>query len=244
MKNKLFILITVLVIAVFAGILYFARPQQAREKAADPTREIIHANMKALEKAQAEQPMPVGRIVASDHKIGFNDSAVEIIVYCDYNDLFCAEYYDDLRVLVDEYDNKITVAFRHFPLPTGQVGFTAALAAECANVQGVYWEASEALYDLKKGDNLSNETIMDTVGALAVDKDKFLACLEDEERIDELDKTVDAAERFGVYGVPTTYVDGVPLPGKYPLDDFIDSQERQRKGLRAIIDEKLEPKQM
>jgi len=75
---------------------------------------------------------------------------------------------------------------------------------------------------------------------LKLDEDKFNNCLDQEKYKDKVLKQLVAGEQAGVNGTPTIFINGEIFPGAYPLDDFINADGRERRGLRTVIKEHLD----
>lgn len=84
---------------------------------------------------------------ATNHVMGEGSTGVKLIEYGDYQCPYCAAYYPTVEAVVEEYKDKITFQFIHFPLPNlHQNAFAAARAAEAAGMQGKFWEMHDQLY--------------------------------------------------------------------------------------------------
>ena len=78
--------------------------------------------------------------------------------------------------LLKEYDSRLRVAFRDFPLPAHEHAREAALAAEAAGFQGKFWEMHDTLYREQsawsKAPN-TRELFESYAGTLGLDMDQF-----------------------------------------------------------------------
>lgn len=89
----------------------------------------------------------VPAITSVDHIRGKANAAVSLIEYGDYQCPACSEFEAVLVRALQEYGDRVTFAFRHFPLYTiHQNAGISAQAAEAAGLQGKFWEMHSALY--------------------------------------------------------------------------------------------------
>ena len=67
--------------------------------------------------------------------------------------------------------------YRHFPLTSIHPNaYPAALAAECANEQGKFWEFTDDMYENQ--DNLGDDYYAEVAGTLGMNVSKFTECFE------------------------------------------------------------------
>ena len=83
---------------------------------------------------------------ASMHIRGAPDAPVTLEEFGDYQCPPCANIAGFIDELVKEYNPRLRIVFRNFPLPVHKYGREAALAAEAAGMQGRYWEMHDLLY--------------------------------------------------------------------------------------------------
>ena len=127
--------------------------------------------------------------------------------------------------------------FRHFPLPSHINAQGAAVASECANLQGKFWQYHDLLFkngmadgtglavaDLKKyADSLGLNS-----GTLGFSKNKFNQCLDSNATLNFVTGDQKDGSAAGVSGTPTFYINGKQLVGAQPFSAF-----------QAAIDEAL-----
>lgn len=79
---------------------------------------------------------------------GPKDAKITFVEYSDLQCPFCARVYPTINQLMKDYDGKVQLVFKHFPLisihPRAQ---KASEAAECARDQGKFWEFHDALFE-------------------------------------------------------------------------------------------------
>jgi len=181
----------------------------------------------------------VKSIEESDHIWGEINAPVQLIIYSDFACPVCADFSPALETLKNEFGDELVIAFRHFPLNYHQAALPAALASECAAEQGKFWDMHNKLFTLNQSRQMSISNFSEAARELELNEDKFNNCLDQEKYKDKVLEQVAAGEQAGVNGTPTIFINGVTLPGAYPLDDFVDADGKERRGLRTIIKKNL-----
>lgn len=79
---------------------------------------------------------------------GPKDAKITFVEYSDFQCPFCARVYPTINQLMKDYDGKVQLVLKHFPLisihPRAQ---KASEATECARDQGKFWEFHDALFE-------------------------------------------------------------------------------------------------
>ncbi len=194
---------------------------------------------KALAEAKTAAVRPVRPIDKTDHIWGNLNAPVQLIIYDDFQCPFCARFYDTVEKIKKEFGDKVVIAFRHFPLRMHLYAYPAALAAECAAEQGKFWEMYDKLFIDNKAGQLSKDQFKQDAADLGLDQAKFNQCLDTEKYKDKIQAQMVEGRNFGVNGTPGNFVNGEPVPGAVPFDDFTDSSGRQREGMKSIIQRHL-----
>ena len=163
---------------------------------------------------------------------GAKDAKVTIVEYSDFQCPFCKRGKDLLPGILKEYDGKIKVSFKQFPLRNHNWAMSAAIASECVYQQGgndKFWQFHDKLFDNQKSINLKNSKEMFDKYAkeVGIDTKKFDACLDSPEVKATVEKQMKEAASIGVQSTPTFVVNGMIVPGANP------------EGLKSAIDIKL-----
>src|SRR6266566_9954025 len=82
----------------------------------------------------------------SAHIRGNPDAPVTLEEFGDFQCPPCGNIAVFIDELVKEYDPRLRIVFRNFPLPNHKYAREAALAAEAAGLQGRFWEMHDVLY--------------------------------------------------------------------------------------------------
>ncbi len=120
--------------------------------------------------------------------------------------------------------------FRDFPLGFHDRAQAAAEAAQCANVQGKFWEYHDKLFENQRA--LQTESLKQYAVDLGLDADDFGECLDSGRFRDDVIQDQREGSTYGVRGTPAFFINGRFLSGNQPFDAFakIIDEELERKG--------------
>jgi protein-disulfide isomerase-like protein with CxxC motif len=148
--------------------------------------------------------------VDDDPTIGPKEALVTVVMFVDFQCSACARFSPIVKNIAAEFQGKVRLAVRDFPLTEiHENAFAAALAANAAHRQGKYFEYSEALY--KNQDSLGPAQFRKLAEELSLDLARFEREMGDESTASEVRKDMADGKRYGVSGTPTIFVNGVKL---------------------------------
>lgn len=81
--------------------------------------------------------------------LGDNNARITIVEFSDFECPFCRRYFSDtFPQLKKEYidTGKVVMYYRHYPLPFHPLAQPFAIASECANEQGKFWEYHDKIF--------------------------------------------------------------------------------------------------
>ena len=156
---------------------------------------------------------------------GKADSSVKVIEFSDLQCPACKSAHPIVQEIKDEFGDKISFQYYHFPLravhPYAQ---KAAEAVECANDQGKFWEYIDAAF--AQSPNLQNKNLNIIAGQLGLDTELFDACLDSGAK----KKTVEGDLRLGgvrnVQGTPTFFINNRKIENWNTLKAEIENELR------------------
>lgn len=168
--------------------------------------------------------------------LGNKDAKVTMIEFSDFECPFCKRYFDETfpQIVKDYVDTgKIKIYFRHFPLDFHQAAMPSALASECANEQGKFWQYHDKIFsDQDKISAKTADTISTELNSFAKDLRlntvQFESCFSAQKYKANVDLDSNDGRTAGVTGTPTFFINGRKLVGAQPFASF-----------QAIIDEEL-----
>ncbi|MCC7452086.1 MAG: DsbA family protein [Anaerolineae bacterium] len=174
------------------------------------------------------QPTPIPRqnvSVGSGAAWGPADAKVTIVEFSDFQCPYCERFFMSTYPLIKEkYGSKVKFVFRHFPIAQIHPWATqAALAAECANEQGKFWEYHDKLFSTLQEWNqgLSKDAIVRYAQQVNVpDAQKFTVCFDDKKYASKIQSDLNEGVGYGVQGTPTFFINGNVLVGAQPFAAF------------------------
>jgi protein-disulfide isomerase len=88
---------------------------------------------------------PIG---PTDHVLGPPHATVEVVEYGDFQCPICKAAEPGVKMLLQHFEGRVRLAYRHFPLEEAHPqALRAAEAAECAGAQGKFWELHRLLFE-------------------------------------------------------------------------------------------------
>ncbi len=164
---------------------------------------------------------------------GKPNATVTFVDFSDFQCPFCQRYSNTTyHQLMDEYvdTGKIQYAFVQFPLEFHANAKPAAIAAQCANDQEMFWPFHDRLYSTQdKWQSLSgNETskiFKKYAIDLKMDPKKFDSCYDSQKYKDKIEKDIQKGSKYQVSGTPTFYIGNnksgfTQIVGAQPMSTF------------------------
>lgn len=160
-----------------------------------------------------------------DPFFGPSESKVTVIEFgdlqCPYTRSFNTEKLKRIREL---YGSNVKWVFRDMPTGRHQFSNEAALAAQCANEQGKFWEYHDIIFEKQAGDEASLKSY---AKILELDITKFNECFNSGRYKGEVMKDYRDGRKAGVQLTPTFFVNGIKLQGDLPfhiIKNYIDQE--------------------
>jgi protein-disulfide isomerase len=165
------------------------------------------------------QPMPV-----VNPQLDFTGSAgfgpagapASFVVFTDFECPHCAGLAGTMEELSRRNPSKIAVTIKHYPLAVHPRAARAAEASLCAGAQGKFKQYHDLLFAGQK--DLSDTALIRLAGEAGADTAVFRACLASGFHEQFIRRDSEEAERIGVTGTPTVFLNGRPLLGELTLD--------------------------
>ena len=161
---------------------------------------------------------------------GATNPLVTIVEYSDYQCPFCSKVEWTLSEILKNYPDTVRIVFNHNPLPFHTNAKLAHQAAHAAGLQGKFWEMHNTLFRNQK--NLSEADLHDYAQSLDLDMAKFKADLHAPETVAAVEKAIQDGVDHDVTGTPHFLINGEPLKGALPYEQFkekIDAAIKQAK---------------
>lgn len=140
------------------------------------------------------------------------EQAVEVLQFGDYECRECGLAADMLQAFRHRNDSVVSFTYKHFPIVAShRHALQAAEAAECARVQGKFWQMHNRL--LVNSDRLRLADLYDYADSIGLDMARFTLEMDDEVHVPTIRNHIYHGTLAGVQRTPTYFVDGVRLDG-------------------------------
>lgn len=180
----------------------------------------------SIETFLIEPEPPVFRITTDDQpSVGNAAALVTIVQFTDFQCPSCANAKPVLEKLIQEYDGKVRLVVRDFPLDQHSNAFKAAEAAEAAREQSKYWEYSALM--LSNQAALGINSLKEYAGRLGLDRQKFDSALDSGRFAKNVQRDLWDGIRYGVESTPALFVNGRRI------------KDNSYEGLKAAIEAAL-----
>lgn len=155
---------------------------------------------------------------------GSKNAKVKLTEFGDFQCPACRAYEPIVRKISKDFDGKLNLTFKHFPLTSiHKNALLGARAAEAAGAQGKFWEMHDWLYDnqvvwgeLPAAD--AKAKILAAAEKLKLDMDKFKKDIDAKTIEDKILTSQSEGIDLGIVATPTFYLDGKkldPTPQNY-----------------------------
>lgn len=161
----------------------------------------------------------------TDPSAGPTDAPVTIVQFLEYQCYFCSKVLPTLDQVMEEYEGKVRLVYKDFPLPGHDRALPAAIAARCAGEQGKYEPMSRLL--LGRQQALEDADLLGYAAELSLDSDAFASCYGERRPEAAVMASLAQGRLAGVAATPTFLVNGVMLSGAQPYERFASIIDRE-----------------
>jgi protein-disulfide isomerase len=185
-------------------------------------------DLKTKHKVQvALQPpeLPRVEVEAKGPSRGPENAKVTIVEFSDFQCPYCEREYPVIEKLMKEYDGKVRLVFRHFPLEFHPFAEKAAEAGACAQDQGKFWELHDKMFTNQA--KLAVDDLKGYAKSVGLDAGKFDKCLDSGEKKSAVEEDQKAGSAAGVNGTPAFFVNGVFINGAQPYEEIKQTVDRE-----------------
>jgi protein-disulfide isomerase len=143
------------------------------------------------------------------HVRGKADAPVTLEEFADFQCPPCGVLAGVIKQLEHDYQPRLRVIFRHFPLANHRHARAAALAAEAAGVQGRFWEMHDLLYrEQPVWSKAADVSVLfnSYAGMLGLDVERFKKDMESDKAKARVASDQQRAATIGVKNTPTIFL--------------------------------------
>jgi len=161
---------------------------------------------------QPPGPQLIQGLLDDDPVKGNPDATVTVVEFSDYQCPFCKRFHETtLPLILENYvdTGKVKFVYRDYPIqnlhPNG--AFPAAVASECADEQGMFWQYHDKLFQTQKNwERLATKDIGNEFKTFAVelglDTNQFNDCFNSGKYLDEINNDLKDGASYGITGTP------------------------------------------
>jgi protein-disulfide isomerase len=163
--------------------------------------------------------------VDDDPFLGAEDAPVTIIQFAEFQCPYCGRAGESVDQVMKEYEGKIKMVFRDFPLSFHDRAVPAAVAANCGGEQGKYWEMHKQM--MANQSALSESDLEGYATKSGLDISKWQECRKDPKQEAEVQKDFEDGSKVGVTGTPAFFINGIMFSGAIPFEQFKEIIDRE-----------------
>jgi len=150
--------------------------------------------------------------IAADARNVKGEGDIVIVEFSDFQCPACAGVQEPLKKILDKYEKKVKIVYRHFPLTSiHPYAMVSAQAAEAAGKQGKFWDMHDLLYkrqaDWSKAE--PRQLFIEYAKEIGLDEVKFVMDLESDEVKRIVNKDLVDATKNRLNATPSFFVNGV-----------------------------------
>ena len=169
---------------------------------------------------------------------GSTSAKVTLIEFGDFQCHYCDRFTKDTEPqIVQQYidTGKINIVFKHFAW-YGPDSISAAMASQCANDQGKFWQYHDILYQNQGEINsgwASKDNLKKFALQIGLDSEKFNSCLDSEKYKSLVQSDINLASSVGFQGTPGFIIeksDGTnqqQIAGAFPFATFQQTLDKE-----------------
>jgi len=213
---------------------------------AEPKEVIIRETVQSSQARQTTQeqfgPQIIRNISLDDDPMKGNpDASITIVEFSDFQCPFCAKFHQSTLPQIEQNyisTGKVNFVYRDFPIQSIHPNAVpAALASECADDQGKFWEIHDMIF--KNQRNWQGLEIAESASLfreygieIGLDTDEFDSCMTSGKHLEEIQNDLNDGRTYGVTGTPGFFVGNekigfTKLVGAQPYSSFQRVIEQQ-----------------
>lgn len=131
---------------------------------------------------------------------------VTVVEFSDFECPYCGRAHPILSQVMSDFEGRVRLVFKHFPLSAHPRAMPAARAAVAAGNQGKFWEMHDLLFEHQR--QLEDEDLEAYAEQLGLDLDRFRADMASAETQRRIERDKNEGQRAGVEGTPSFFVNG------------------------------------
>lgn len=152
---------------------------------------------------------------------GIKSAPITIVEYSDFQCPYCGRGFQVVEQVRQKYGEKVRFVYKHLPLSSMHpMALPAAKWQEAVALQSIEkaWLFHDTMF--KNQGSLSEDFFKKTVKDMGLDVDQAAKDAQSQAVADKIEADSKEAKEFGFTGTPGFLVNGIPLRGAYPPEEF------------------------
>lgn len=199
-------------------------------KSLDPQAQVKQEDINDMVESIMSTPPVTFNLPADAPVVGDPNAKITIVKFSDYQCPACLMGARSIHPLLKRYPHDVKIAFINYPLDaacnpkiTRQLHETACEAARvavCAQKQGKFFEAYEALFDSQP--DLKVNHVADLLGKVpGINVNEIKTCMNQPEVVSKIRQDLELGDQVKVQSTPTFFVNGIKIEGGLPTSIWI-----------------------
>ena len=120
--------------------------------------------------------------------------------------------------MLTEYDGRVRLVFKDFPLPSHPLARPAHEAARCAGALGRFWPYHDRLFAAQPA--FERDDLIRYAVEMGVPREPFVQCLDGRRYASAVEADMAQARSLGIRSTPTFLINSQPVVGAQPIEVF------------------------
>lgn len=212
-RNLVFISVTlVTLVVIIGGVFLFSKGGPTPEAKTVPNTLLIPTDAYIT-----------GGIINGKFLPQSKEAKVTIVEFGDYQCPACSAYSPLVDKILTEFNGKVNLTFRNFPLPQHTNATITSYAAEAAGLQGKFWEMHVKLYESQEewsDSSVAKDMVTRYATEMVLDVDKFKADIDSSKVKDKVTKDIADANLIGINSTPSFFINGQKIDNPRDYEEF------------------------
>ncbi|MFA4936947.1 MAG: DsbA family protein [Patescibacteria group bacterium] len=155
--------------------------------------------------------------------LGTQDASIVVEEFSDFQCPSCKLADSLIKEIMNTFGDRVVFYYKHFPLSSiHPFAVRAALAVECSNDQGKFWEYHNKLFENQP--RFSENDLINYASELNLNKENFSACLQSRAKQEVVKNDLREGNSRKLNATPTFFVNGEQIEDWTKLKDIIQGK--------------------
>lgn len=194
---------------------------------------VLRRNKSIVAGWQKDLSVPKSIAVNGRPMRGAANAPVTIVAFSDFTCAYCQQASSTVKRIMDQFGGKVRYVFKAFPRETHGIGRLSAEYFVAAGLQSPdkAWDLYDRLFQQRDGLMQSGEGVLkETAKAVGLDMKRLAADIKSKAVKDVIDEDLAEANRYGLEGTPTFFVNNLVVRGAVSEELFAKAVEMALEG--------------